>query len=314
MPVPEVSALALLAAVADQGGLGAAARSLGMAQSNASRSLARLERQLGLTLLVRRPQGATPTPAGLTVAGWARQVIAAMDDLQLGAAALAGSSGEKLVVAASQTVAEYLLPGWLAGLRAAGRDGHVDIRVLNSAAVLEGVRSGEIGLGFIESASSVPGLQTCVVSRDQLVAVVAPGHPWATRRRPITAAELAATPLVVREAGSGTRQVLHRCLSQVLGPDAEITAPAMELSSNAAVRVATLAGTAPAVLSWLAVQDAVALGTLRQVQVTGVDLARSIRAVWSGPRALTGARADLMHAAAPGWMGDSTGDLMGGHA
>ncbi len=297
MSTPEVGALALLVAVADQGGLGAAARKLGVAQPNASRSLARLERTLGLALLVRRPQGSTLTPAGLAVAGWARTVLTAMDDLQRGAAALAGESAHRLVVAASQTVAEYLLPGWLAGLHGAGHHVQIDIRVLNSAAVLDGVRSGDLGLGFVETAGTTRGLHGRVVDHDELVAVVAPTHPWARRRRPVAPAELAATPLVVREPGSGTRGVLEQALRRAVGPDLEIVTPALELTSNAAVRVATLAGTAPAVLSRLAVADALASGSLRRVEVD-LDLGRPIRAVWAGPRALTGPRADLLRAAA----------------
>ena len=296
---PELGALALLVAVADHGGLGAAARQLGVAQPNASRSLARLERSLGLPLLVRRPQGSTLTPAGLAVSGWARTVLAAMDDLQRGAAALAGAPGKRLVVAASQTVAEYLLPGWLAGLRSGGQQAQIDIRVLNSAGVLDGVRSGDLGIGFVETSGTVRGLHSRTVARDQLVAVVASGHPWARRRRPVTAAELAATPLVVRERGSGTRDVLERALRGALGPEAAIVAPALELPSNAAVRIATLTGTAPAVLSRLAVADAVASGSLRQVDVE-LDLTRAIRAVWAGPRALTGVRAELLRATAGG--------------
>ncbi|MDA8438176.1 MAG: LysR family transcriptional regulator [Propionibacterium sp.] len=295
MSLPEVRALALLVAVADQGGLGAAARQLGVAQPNASRSLARLERTLGLPLLVRRPQGSTLTPAGLAVAGWARTVLAAMDDLQRGAAALAGESAHRLVVAASQTVAEYLLPGWLARLHGAGHHVQIDIRVLNSASVLDGVRSGDLGLGFVETSGGTRGLHSRVVGRDELVAVVSPTHPWARRRRPVTVADLAATPLVVREPGSGTRDVLEGALRRALGPDAVIVAPALELSSNAAVRVATLAGTAPAVLSRLAVADAVASGSLRRVEID-LDLSRDIRAVWAGPRALSGPRAELLRA------------------
>lgn len=296
MATPELGALALLVAVADHGGLGAAARTLGVAQPNASRSLARLERTLGLPLLVRRPQGSTLTPAGLAVAGWARGVLAAMDDLQRGAAALAGAPGKRFVVAASQTVAEYLLPGWLAGLRSTGERAQIDIRVLNSAGVLDGVRSGDLGLGFVETAGTLRGLHSRTVARDELVAVVSPGHPWARRRRPVDAAELAATPLVVREQGSGTRDVLERALRQALGPGAVVVPPALELPSNAAVRVATLAGTGPAVLSRLAVADAVASGSLVEVPVD-LALARPIKAVWAGPRALAGIRSELLRAA-----------------
>ena len=121
------------------------------------------------------------------------------------------------------------------------------------------------------------------MARDELVLVVRPDHPWARRRRGVTADELARTPLVTREHGSGTREFLEAALSGHLGHGEAPAGPALELSTSAAVRAAVLAGAAPAVLSRLAVEDDLAGGRLRQVQLD-VDLRRELRAVWVGGR------------------------------
>jgi DNA-binding transcriptional LysR family regulator len=100
--------------------------------------------------------------------------------------------------------------------------------------------------------------------------------------------------LVTREPGSGTRVALDEALGRPVRS-------ALELASNAAVRVSVASGTAPAVLSRLAVSDALASGTLREIP-TELDLRlrRQLRAVWTGPRRLRGAAADLVTIAGHG--------------
>lgn len=289
---PDLAALELLVAVADHGSLSAGARAVGMAQPNASRSLARLERHLGVGLVVRSTAGSRLTAAGLVVVDWARDVLAAAATLADGAATLAGSGRAGLTVSASQTVAEHLLPAWLASLRAAHPECAARIRVGNTADVVADVLAGTCAVGFVEGPRAPRGLHSAVVARDELVLVVAPHHPWSRRRTPVTAAELAETPLVTREQGSGTRTALD----QAIGPHVE---PAQVLASNAAVRVSAVAGTAPAVLSRLAVADAVARGDLLEVQLDGIDLRRDLRACWSGPRRLAGLAAELVSLARP---------------
>jgi len=153
------------------------------------------------------------------------------------------------------------------------------------------VRSGGCDVGFVESPDVPGGLNAAVVAHDRLLVVVAPGHPWARRRRPLPVAELAATPLIVRESGSGTRLTLDSVLRRLgLAP----VAPALELSSNAAIRGSVVAGVAPAVLSNLAVADALRAGDLVTVAVDGVDLRRPLRAVWRDPKRLGGPAGDLV--------------------
>ena len=307
---PDLATLELLVALADEGSLSAAARRCGVAQPNASRSIARLERGLGLSLIHRATTGARVTTDGLLVVEWARATLEAARALETGVAALRARTQAPLVVMASQTVAEHLLPGWIAGWQhaaggagAGGASPHdpslgetrgISVAVGNTTEVLAAARGGEVDLGFIEGPGAPPGLNSVVVAHDDLVLVVAPQHPWAARSR-VRAEELAATPLVARESGSGTRVALRRALAPL-----DVAPPALELASNAAVRVSAAAGTAPAVLSRLAVDDALRAGTLVEVGVDGVDLTRNLRAVWAGPRRLTIPAAAALLATAAG--------------
>lgn len=277
---PDLAVLELLVAVAEHGSLGAAARAVGMAQPNASRALSRYETELGLALITRHPRGSRLTAEGAAVADWARRVLDDARELMTATEALRSGRQAQLDVAASLTIAEYLAPAWLATLRRARPELEVRLRVANSAEVFRLVDGGECELGFVETPRVAAGLRGTAVADDRLLVVVAPDHPWARRRTPITPAELAATALVVREGGSGTRATLAVAFSEHGIADADLAPPALELGSNAAVRASVVAGAGPAVLSELAVAGWVARGELVEVPVEGLELRRRLRAVW----------------------------------
>ncbi len=292
-PRPDLEHLRLFVAIADHESLGAAARSLGMAQPNASRSLSRLERQLGLSLVVRSPTGSHLTAHGAVAVQWARDVIEAAERLVSGAQALRAESTANLRLAASMTVAEYLVPAWLAEFRRRHEEVQVNLEVCNSVEVCARVARGACDLGLVESPTLPRNLHSMALARDHLVVVVSPDHGWARRRRPLLAAELAATPLITREIGSGTRVALERHLRSHSMVD-----PALELGSNSAVKVMAASNLAPAVLSHLAVAASLASGELVAVPVADLTLRRTLRAVWSGH--ITGAAEDFLRIARPG--------------
>ncbi|MGW7648769.1 LysR family transcriptional regulator, partial [Streptomyces bobili] len=206
--VPDLGALELLLAVARLGSLGAAARELGITQPAASSRVRSMERQLGVALVDRSPRGSRLTDAGALVTDWARRIVEAAAAFDAGAQALRDRRDSRLRVAASMTIAEYLLPGWLLALRAQRPDTAVSLLAGNSAAVAERLLSGEADLGFVEGLHVPAGLDSTVIAHDRLIVVAAPAHPWARRRRAVSARQLASTPLILREEGSGTRQVL----------------------------------------------------------------------------------------------------------
>lgn len=293
--MPDLAALELLLAVANRGSIGQAARDLGISQPSATARMQLAERLLGLALIERSPRGSRLTPAGVLVADWARAVVSAAQALDAGAAALRTRSAGQLRLGASLTIAEYLLPGWLVALRRRLPDTAVSLEVVNSTEAAGRVRDGEVDLGFVEGPTRPRGLASAVIAQDRLCLVVPPDHPWARRRTPLPAATLAATPLIGREAGSGTRQALAHAL-RAFGPPAP---PLFQLSSTTAVKAAVAAGAGPAVLSSLAVADEVADGRLALVPVADLDLSRRLRAIWPAGQVPTGPARELLALARP---------------
>ncbi|UQI44446.1 LysR family transcriptional regulator [Streptomyces sp. HU2014] len=287
--VPDLGALELLLAVARLGSLGRAARELGITQPAASGRLRSMETLLGVALVERSPRGSRLTDAGVLVTDWARRVVEAAEAFDAGAQALRTRRDSRLRVAASMTIAEYLLPGWLIALRGLRPDTAVSLSAGNSAAVADRLRAGEADLGFVEGLELPAGLDGAVIGHDRLVVVVAPGHPWARRRGPLSASELADTPLILRERGSGTRQVLDAALAAHGGA----APPLLELASTTAAKGAAVSGAGPSVLSELAVGEE--LGVRRLVAVPlAFALRRELRAVWPVGQRPSGPARDLL--------------------
>jgi molybdate transport repressor ModE-like protein len=296
--MPELSALEVLSAIAKTGSLSAASREVGISQQAVSARLTSIEAQVGVRLVTRTTRGTQLTPAGEVVAEWADQVLDVAQRVDTGLASLRAERRSQLKVAASQTVAEQLLPRWLVSFQAAAaRHGatapEVSFNATDSEGAIAAVREGQAELGFIEIRGTLHALRSRVIGHDELIVVVPPDHKWVRRSAPITVAELRHTPLVSRKSGwrllLGTEEPL----------DSDQPAPAahpLEFVSPAAVRAAVLAGAGPAVMSRLAVSDDLAHGRLRTIPVADLDLRRELRAIWLGARIPpAGAARDLLN-------------------
>lgn len=268
--------LTLLVRVAQLGSLGRVAEEAGLSQPSLSRRMVRLERALRLSLLERGPRGTTLTPAGRVVVDWAGELLGAARRFDESVAALRAHRTSTLRVAASMTIAEHLAPTWLSKLRDLQPDTVVAMSVHNSTDVVDAVEHGRADLGFVESPTVRRTLRRRRLLWDTLVVVVADSHPWARRTRPVSAPELAAEPLLVREPGSGTRETIDEALA---ARGLELTTLQV-LASNAALKSSALVGIGPAVLSSLAVLDDVGSGRLVAVRLRDLDLQRPLSVVW----------------------------------
>jgi len=282
--VRDLGALRALREVGRRGSIAAAAAVLGVSQQALSARMRTLERTMNVTLLVRSPGGSHLTEQGRLIVGWAEDMLDAADRLEAGLRSIRSGVSHRLAIAASQTVAEHLVPHWLVELRGIEQASAeqtptvVELTVANSTRVIELVRDVNVRLGFIETPHLPDDLVTAHLRDDEMLVVAAPGHPWARRRRPLSLAEIAATPMVMREDGSGTRVTLTDHLAAQHPPlSARI---AMELGTSAAVRSAIAEGVGPGVLSRLAVRDDLVLGRLVAIEVAGPPLIRQLTAVW----------------------------------
>ena len=286
----DIESLRLLLAVQQYGSLGAAARSLSISQPAASARLRSMEARHGLRLVARSPRGSMLTEDGEAVCTWAADLMNELAGLEAGVDALSARRRGDLLIAASLTIAEYLMPRWLAKLQRELPDVHAGLRVVNSTDVVAMVRDGRVHIGFIEGPTAPNGLHMQQVGSDRIAVVVRPDHPWAWvaggHAQPVTAGELAATALVLREPGSGTRKTFVRAL----GAEPNV---ALEAGSTSALIGAALNGVGPAVVSEVAVRTAFADGSLVDVPVA-LDLHRPLRAVWRASERLRSPASELV--------------------
>ena len=283
-----MSSLALLVGIADHGSLSAGARSVGMAQSNATRAIKTLERRLGYELLARSTTGSKLTPEGKLTVVWARDSLQSLNTLWTGAQALAAPGDREFTFAASMTVAEHLAPLWIGKLHEADSRIKTKMRVMNSQEVIAAVQGRDIELGFVETPDIPASLSSRVVWTDDLVLIAPKSHPWAQRSAPVTLSEIASTALVEREAGSGTRAFLD---DSIQGSRA---VPLVEFNSNSAICHAVSAGMGPAILSRLAVESLLRMGNFALVPLQNGNLKRNLHSIWRGSEPTHGPAALLL--------------------
>ena len=264
--------LATFLAAVDSGSITAAAEALELTQSAATKRISSLERRLGVRVLERSRMGVVATDAGRILYPEAQRALGALRQ----AAAAVGrhrESAPTLHFAASHTTGGFLLPGWLSRFRRDNPNVHAQVEIINSRAVLASVRYEQVDIGFIESLDPTEGLETLTVLSDEIVAVVAAGHPWA-RRRAIPARLLPTEPYLSREAGSGTRAVAN----ERLGAVGITLSPTLETASTQSLKRAVLDG-GFTLISGLTIEAETLAGTLCAIPVDGVDLSRPLRAV-----------------------------------
>jgi len=203
--------LRVFVAVAERQHVTQAARALNLAQSAASAAIAALEGQHGVRLFHRVGRGIELTETGRLFLVEARSVLARSAAAELALAELGGLRRGTLLVQASQTISSYWLPRHLVAFRRAHPGVEVRLQVGNTAQVAAAVHEGAAELGFVKGVVRDPMLTSTTVARDQLIVVVAPGHPWAECRT-IECAELPDSAWVLREPGSGTRSAFEAAL------------------------------------------------------------------------------------------------------
>ena len=269
-------------AVARERSFTRAALDLHLSQSAVSQQIRALERELGTQLLERTRRRVDLTPAGATLYERAERILRDLEGARRAVAAAAGEVAGALDVAASLTIAGYLLPAPLARLVAAHPDVRVSVRVENSEHVARALLSGEADLGFVEGELTPEGLRVEELQSDELVAIAPAGHRLAARDE-LRLADLAAEPFVAREPGSGTREVAEAELARA-GFDPSRLRVVAELSGIDPIKGAVEAGLGLAIVSALTVRRELALGTLVARPIEGVTMRRRLVAAFAADR------------------------------
>jgi LysR family transcriptional regulator, transcriptional activator of the cysJI operon len=271
-PMLENYRVQVFRAVAEQASFRRAAEQLHISQPSVSQHVQLLEEELGVRLLERTSTGVQLTAAGELVLGFAKRSSRLSEQVLAALARLEGQPGGELKLAASTTVAQYLLPRILGRFLKENPRIRLAFRSGNTEHVTDWVLGGEAELGIIEGP---PARKEAVVERflvDRLPLIVARGHAWASQQ-PVPLDALVTAPLLMREQGSGTRREIERALKKAGLPMSKLHI-AMELDSTEAIIAGVEAGLGVGFVSEWAIPKELKLGTLAVARVAGLEIVR----------------------------------------
>ena len=278
-PRATLNQLRTFEAVARLGGIGRAAEALHLAQPTVSSQLRELCDGVGVALLEPLGRSVRLTDAGRALQQTALAMFAAWGNFEATLDDLAGLRRGVLRIAGVSTT-EYFLAQLLKTFAQQWPGIEIDLAIDNRQAVVARLEAGADDVAVMMLPPAHVPLAVFPFMDNPLVVVGAAGHPWAARRRPVALRQLAAAPMLVREAGSGTRLATENFFAS----KALYFSPRMTLGSNEAVKHAVAAGLGLAVLSRHAFAADPAQDGLALLPVQGFPLRRTWQLVWRQDR------------------------------
>jgi DNA-binding transcriptional LysR family regulator len=250
-----------------------------------------LEERLGVVLFDRLPRGMRLTEAGQVLLGYAEQIFALEEAAERAMRDLSDLEGGHLVIGASNTLGMYLLPPRVSDFYNQHPKVQLSLEIRNTEEVVAGVRDSRFGIGFVEGPVQEPTVEAREFRRDRLVAVVAATHPLAAERR-LTVRALSAAAAILREPGSGTREIVESAFAQHRLTLQRV----LQIGSAEALKRATLAGGGVGWVSELCVVEELRSGSLIELPTPRLALTRPLYALRLRGRQLSNSARAFMQA------------------
>ena len=237
-----------------------AAEELHMTQPAVTFQVRQLEEQFNTRLFDRTHNRISLTEAGKKVYECSVRIFEVYSEMDNAVRQLTGDISGVLILGASTTIAEYMLPVLLGDFKAENPDVTVRLKVANTDGIVSQVENNAIDLGVVEAPVTNKNLVVEECSTDQLVVIVPPGHELANKDI-VPLKSIADYPFICREEGSGTREVMLESMN-VAGMTPDELNVSMELGSLEAIKGAVEAGMGISVISYATIQKELKLGTL----------------------------------------------------
>jgi DNA-binding transcriptional LysR family regulator len=265
--------LVVFRAVARQLSFRKAAEELYLTQPAVSQQIKALEEDLGVQLFDRSGSEVRLAPAGKVLLKYAQRSSDVLVRAEQELATLNGGDAGPLTLGASTTIAQYVLPNLLGEFCQTRPRVFPTLLSGNTEHIVTAVEEHTIALGFIEGPPHNRDVKTEPFLQDELVLIVPAAHAWA-QRASVATAEIASAALLMRERGSGTRQVLEQALERA-GIKRRALRVVMELDSTEAIKSAVEAGFGVGFISRWAIAKDMRLGhTFKIVEVAGLRVRR----------------------------------------
>ena len=261
----------IFAGVVATGSFSRAAGELHLSQPAVSRAVQELERQLGTPLLDRTGRRMVATSAGRVLYDHAVQLFAVERSAEVALAELDGLAGGQLAIGASTTIGIYLLPSLLGEFHRRYPRVGLFLDIGNTGQIVERLRTTPLDLAFVEGPAAGTDLRVEAWRDDELAVISAPDDPLATRQ-PVPLGSLAGAPFILREPGSGTREVVEAAVRS-RGIEVRI---AMELGSTEAIKQAVAARLGVSIVSTATISQELQLGRLVTLDVPELRILRPL--------------------------------------
>lgn len=263
--------LAIFHAIAETGSISAAAIRARVSQPALSRELKDFEGRLGVVLFERLPRGMRLTEPGKVLHAYSARLFAVADSAQAAMRDFADARAGQLSMGASNTIGTYVLPRFVAQFRTLFPQVGISLFVGNTGQVAQGVADLRFTVGFVEGPVRVEGVVAEEFSRDELIPVVGAQHPLAGRRR-ANPSDINGLPLLMREPGSGTRELIGELLQQLDVQSGSI----VEFGNTEALKQAAIHGGGIAWLPSISVVRDLQDGSLVRLPVRALGLQRPL--------------------------------------
>ncbi|WP_410768164.1 selenium metabolism-associated LysR family transcriptional regulator [Fontibacillus sp. BL9] len=263
--------------VAERGSFSAAAQALHMTQPAVTMQIQALEDYFGSKLLIRSTKKIELTEAGHTLFPFALRSMELMRETEKAMSRFTSMLEGRLQLGASLTIGEYVLPRLLGPFGKQHPHISIALKVMNTTQIIEDIVSHQLNFGLVEAPVHHPDMVSEPVMEDELKLIVPAEHPLAAKGR-IKLGEALTYPFVLREKGSGTRQVMEAELER-RGFRPERLETVMELGSTGAVKSAVEAGLGVTIISPSSVKHEQALGILKVVDIEDAEFKRKFYSI-----------------------------------
>ncbi len=256
--------------IAATGSVTRAGEELLLTQSAVSMALSQLEQLSATPLFERSGRRLLLNDTGRFLIKDAREILLAVKRVEQ---RLQGDCGEltgELLVGGSTTIGNYLLPALLGSFARLYPKTRVELRVGSTRQVAQWLEEGDLDIAFVEGPCHSRGLVAVPWRDDELVVVTGPEHPW-TRGGKVTPEMLALAPWIMREQGSGTREVFEDAMENA----GVRYAIALEFGHTEAIKNGVACGLGVSCLSRIAVHRELEHGLLVEVE-SALKLSRSL--------------------------------------
>ncbi|CAK6473415.1 LysR family transcriptional regulator [Peribacillus castrilensis] len=265
--------LKMFCLVVDEGSISQAARLSFLSQPAVTRQIHQLENYYNTLLFDREEGRLRVTEAGKLLYPFAKAIV---NDFNHSKEVIQQSTGKyhaNLIVGASLTIGEYLLPSLLGRFKKQQPEIKVTLTIKNTPRVLEDLSNDVIDLALVEGLVENTDFIVDKFAEDELILVCPSDHPWKERKE-IQLEELGNERMIWRESISGTRLIVENMLREhgIL----EKIESYMEIGSTQAIKSAVEAGLGISILPRLTVARELEQGFLREVDIYRINMARNL--------------------------------------